>query len=314
MSATIQILRASDCSFDELATAFNRGFEGYAIPPAMTGEAMEERVSEQDILLDSSLVLSGEDGPAGIGLMGVRGARAWCGELAIAPAYRGGGWGRLLIERLIQVARARSLKEMWLEVLMENTPAFQLYQSLGFRIERELTTYSGPLGHQIARRAFTGPLMLQGLDDAGEEGEESLPERVPVAIEAHVALADYEALQLVRSSWEYERVVLDRLAAAGRLRALAISGEEEGSGPDAYLLAEVRENGAVRLMGFGARPGADAAGGLELATTLVSALTQQYAGATFSAAEVPPGDPRGPVLESAGCPVVYRYFEMALAL
>jgi GNAT superfamily N-acetyltransferase len=314
MSATIQILRASDCSFDELATAFNRGFEGYAIPPAMTAQAMEERVSEQDILLDSSLVLSGEDGPAGVGLMGVRGARAWCGELAVAPAYRGGGWGRLLIERLIHVARARSLKEMWLEVLTENTPAFQLYQSLGFRIERELTTYSGPLGHQVARRAFTGPLMLQGLGDAGEESEESAPERAPVAVEASRVLADYDALQLVRPSWEYERVVLDRLAAEGRLRALAISGEEEGQGPDAYLLVEVRENGAVRLMNFGARPGADAAGGLELATTLVSALTQQYAGATFSAAEVPPGDPRGPVLEAASCPVVYRYFEMALAL
>ncbi len=314
MSATIQILRASDCSFDELATAFNRGFEGYAIPPAMTAQAMEERVTEQDILLDSSLVLSGEDGPAGVGLMGVRGARAWCGELAVAPAYRGGGWGRLLIERLIQVARARSLKEMWLEVLTENTPAFQLYQSLGFRIERELTTYSGPLGHQIARRAFTGPLLLQGLGDAGEENEDSAPERAPVAIDAQVALAHYEALQLVRPSWEYERVVLDRLAAAGRLRALAIAGEEDGSSPDAYLLAEVRENGAVRLMNFGARPGADAAGGLELATTLVSALTQHYAGAIFSAAEVPPGDPRGPVLEAAGCPVVYRYFEMALAL
>src|SRR5579885_3315016 len=251
MSATIQILRASDCSFDELATAFNRGFEGYAIPPAMTAQAMEERVTEQDILLDSSLVLSGEDGPAGVGLMGVRGPRAWCGELAVAPAYRGGGWGRLLIERLIQVARARSLKEMWLEVLTENTPAFQLYQSLGFRIERELTTYSGPLGHQIARRAFTGPLMLQGLGDAGEENEDSAPERAPVAIDAQVALAHYEALQLVRPSWEYERVVLDRLAAAGRLRALAIAGEEDGSSPDAYLLAEVRENGAVRLMNFG---------------------------------------------------------------
>lgn len=314
MTATIQILRASDCSFDELATAFNRGFEGYAIPPAMTAQAMQERVTEQDILLDSSLVLSGEDGPAGVGLMGIRGERAWCGELAVAPAYRGGGWGRLLIERLIQVARARHLKEMWLEVLTENTPAFQLYQSLGFRIERELTTYSGPLGHQIARHAFTGPLMLPGLSDAGEEGEEVAPERLPVSVDAQLALADYEALQLERPSWEYERVVLERLAAAGRLQALAISSEEEGARTDAYLLAEVRENNVVRVMGFGARPGADAAGGLELATTLVSALTQHYAGATFSAAEVPPGDPRGPVLESAGCPVVYRYFEMALAL
>lgn len=314
MTATIQILRASDCSFDELATAFNRGFEGYAIPPTMTAQAMEERVTEQDILLDSSLVLSGEDGPAGVGLMGVRGERAWCGELAVAPTYRGGGWGRLLIERLIQVARSRHLQEMWLEVLTENTPAFQLYQSLGFRIERELTTYSGPLGHQIARRAFTGPLMLPGLGDAGEESEEGAPERPPVAIDAREALAYYDALQLVRPSWEYERVALERIAAAGRLRALAISDEEEGPLPDAYLLSEVRENGVVRMMGFGARPGADAAGGLELATTLVSALTQHYAGATFSAAEVPPGDPRGPVLEFAGCPMVYRYFEMALAL
>jgi GNAT superfamily N-acetyltransferase len=313
MPATPQIVRASECSFADLATALVRGFEGQN-PQPMTPQAMEKRVSDQDMVLDGSFVLLGEDGPAGLALMGIRGERAWCGELGVATIYRGQGYGRVLLERLIEEARARKLTQMWLEVLTHNTPAFQLYQSLGFRIERELTTYAGPLAQEVARRAFTGPLILPDLSDAGDAGEE-VPgaERQPVPIDVKVALEHFDALLVDRPSWEFERVVLERWAAAGQLQALAIAGEEEGAGPDAHLLAGVRGS-EVWLVGFGARPGADAAGGLELATALLSALAQQHAGAVFHAAEVPPGDPRGPVLEAAGCPVTSHFFEMVLAL
>ncbi len=310
MAATTQIVLASECSLEDLTTAFNRGFEGYLIPHALTPQALEERIKYQDILLDGSFILQSEDGPVGLALLGVRGERAWCGELAVAPAYRTQGLGRRLMERLIEEVRARRLTQLCLEVLTQNTAAFQLYQSLGFRIVRELTSYAGPLAHAVAQRAFTGPLLLPGLSDEGDDGEE-LPVRPPVTLEATAVLAHYEALQLVQPSWEFERPVLERLAAAGRLSALVIPGEANEM-PDAYLLTEVRES-QVRLVGFGARPGADIAGGLELATALLSTLSQHYAGFTFRADEVPPGDPRGPVLDTAGCPVTYRFFEMALA-
>jgi ribosomal protein S18 acetylase RimI-like enzyme len=308
-----QILRASEYTIDKLATAFTYGFEQYFVPHAMTPEAMAERVHYQDVVLDGSFVLQDDDGPAGLALLSARGARGWCCALGVAARHRGGGYGRILMERLIEEARQRGLKEMWLEVFTQNTPAFQLYQSLGFRIERELTDYAGALAHGVARRAFTGPLILPGLSDEGESEETPTAEQTPVEMDAESALARFEALQLVRPSWEFERPVLERLTADGRLRALAIAGEEASDGPDALLFYEALPK-EVRLLGFGARPGADVTGGLELATTLLSAVAREHPGAPFRAEEIPPGNPLAPVLEAAGCPVTHRLFEMALAL
>jgi ribosomal protein S18 acetylase RimI-like enzyme len=312
MPAT-QILRASEYTMEKLATAFTRGFEQYVVSHNMTPEAMAERVLYQDVTLDGSFVLQDEDSPAGLALLSVRGERGWCCALGVAAAYRGAGYGRILMERLIEEARQRRVKELWLEVFTQNTAAFQLYQSLGFHIERELTDYAGELARGVGRRAFTGPLILSGLSDDGA-GEDTLPgEWLPVAMEATAALAHFEELRLVRPSWEFERPVLERLAAAGRLQALAIPGEDESAGPEALLLCEALPQ-EVRLLGFGARPGADVTGGLELATTLLSAAAQEHPGVPFRAEEIPPGDPLGPVLEAAGCPAVHRLFEMVLAL
>src|SRR5579859_4249689 len=311
MPATPQIVRASQYTIDMLATAFTRGFEQYLVPHAMNPEAMAERVIYQDVMLDGSFVLQDEDGPAGVALLSVRGERGWCCAVGVAAAHRGGGYGRILMQRLIAEARARGLKEMWLEVFTQNTVAFQLYQSLGFRIERELTDYAGALERGVARRAFTGPLILPGLSAEDGEGEEFSPaDRMPVALDAATALAHYAELELVRPSWEFERPVLERLAQAGRLQALVIAGETEAALPDAMLLSAERPT-EIRLLAFGARPGADAAGGLELATALLGAISQQHPGARFTAEELPPGNPLGPVLEAAGCPAPQRLFEMA---
>jgi ribosomal protein S18 acetylase RimI-like enzyme len=313
MPASTQILRASAYAIDDLATAFTRGFEQYLVPHAMTPAAMAERVLYQDVNLDGSFVLQADDGPAGLALLSVRGERSWCCALAVAAAHRGEGYGRTLMEQLIAEARSRKLRQMWLEVFTQNTAAFQLYQSLGFQIERELTDYVGPLAHGVAQRAFTGPLLLSGLsDDAGEGEDLMLADRTPVEIEAAAALLHYAELEPVRPSWEFEQSVLERLASAGRLRSLAIPGED-GDAPDAYLLYEERPT-EIRLLAFGTRSGADVSGGLELATVLLGALSRQHPGARYNAEEIPPGNPLGPVLEAAGCPAAQRLFEMVLAL
>jgi ribosomal protein S18 acetylase RimI-like enzyme len=312
MPAT-EILRASEYTMEKLAVAFTRGFEQYYVPQSMSAEGMAERVFYQDVTLEASFVLQDEHGPAGLALLSIRGERGWCCALGVAVGYRRGGYGRALMERLIEEARQRHLKEMWLEVYTQNTAAFQLYQSLGFRIERELTNYDGMLERGVARRAFTGPLIIPGLSDEGDGEDGGTVEHLPVKMDAATALAFYDDLQVVRPSWEYERVVIDRLAAAGRALAWVIPGEDAAAGPDALLLGE-KQPDAVRLLAFGLRPGADVTGGLELTTILLSAFAQDYPGVPFRAEEVPPGNPLGPVLEAAGCPVTNRLFEMVLTL
>ncbi len=50
----------------------------------------------------------------------------------VAPAWQGRGFGRSLVEHLIDTARQHSTEALYLEVRPSNTPAVNLYQRLGF--------------------------------------------------------------------------------------------------------------------------------------------------------------------------------------
>jgi len=54
--------------------------------------------------------------------------------LGIHPAYRGQGWGELLLCHLLQAAINWPLERATLEVRVSNTAAIALYQKLGFQI------------------------------------------------------------------------------------------------------------------------------------------------------------------------------------
>jgi GNAT superfamily N-acetyltransferase len=315
MPGTTLIRRASECSLEELTLALKNGFQDYAFPFTRTPAQQAERMMLDDVVVEGSFVAFGEAGPVGAVLLGVRGERGWCSDLALAVEYRGQGVGRALMEQQIVEARSRKLARLQLEVLTNNTPALQLYQSLGFTIERELTDYFGPLPYGVEPHAFSGVLVPDF--EAGDAEDPTAAGRSPVPFDAAAAMRYYDAYHLVPPSWERERPLLERQIAAERVRALAVpphgQAGDEGAAPDAYLLYSEQE-GQLDLLAFGVRPGADVTGGLELATELLSALVGQHPQARFFALNVPPGDPLGPILESAGCPVVARTFEMLLML
>jgi ribosomal protein S18 acetylase RimI-like enzyme len=311
MPAATQIRRASECSLEAVTLALKNGYEDYAFPFTKTPEQQAERMREDDVVLEGSFVAFSEATPVGAVLLGVRGPRGWCSDLALAAEYRGQGVGRALMEQMLEEARARKLARLQLEVLTNNTPALQLYQSLGFVIERELTDYSGPLQYGVEAHAFSGVLIPDF--EAGEAEDPAAAGRSPVAFDPAVAMRYYDEYHLVQPCWELERPRLERRIAAGGVRALAVPGDEGEVVPNAYLLYAEQE-ARLDLLAFGARPEADVTGGLELATELLNALVGQQPQARFFALNVPPGDPLGPILENAGCPILAKTFEMLLPL
>jgi hypothetical protein len=160
----------------------------------------------------------------------------------------------------------------------------------------------------VEAHAFSGVLVPDFEADAAEESVG----RAPVAFDPAAVTRYYDEYHLAQPSWELERPLLERLIAAGKSRALAVPGDA-GDAPNAYLLYSEQE-AQLDLLAFGARPGADVTGGLELATGLLNALAGQHPQTRFFALNVPPGDPLGPILENAGCPVAAKTFEMLLTL
>jgi [ribosomal protein S18]-alanine N-acetyltransferase len=73
-----------------------------------------------------------------LGYAGVE-VSALCGEMdiiniAVAPAYRRRGVGRLLLERIVRLCGRRGVPLLWLRVRVSNRGARRFYRQMGFRL------------------------------------------------------------------------------------------------------------------------------------------------------------------------------------
>lgn len=144
---------ASGFNFEELAEIYNRSRVDYIVPMPMNARRMEEYIRNYDIDLDASAVsLNPDDEITGIGMLGVRDERAWITRLGVIPENRGRKTGRFLMESLLYQARQRNARQVQLEVIKGNEPAYNLFIKLGFRQTRELLIIRRPPGVPTTRQ------------------------------------------------------------------------------------------------------------------------------------------------------------------
>ncbi|MEM8933316.1 MAG: N-acetyltransferase [Acidobacteriota bacterium] len=137
------ILRpALDFPLDVLADVFTRGFEGYFVPIREQAESLAARLRLDSIDLALSRVAMLDDCPAGVVYVGVRGHQCRIAGMGVATEARRQGLGRRLMDEAITASRDAGLRQMVLEVIEQNEPAFALYRDLGFTIERRLVGYT----------------------------------------------------------------------------------------------------------------------------------------------------------------------------
>lgn len=125
----------------QLSDMNNTSFHGYSLPWIMTAEESAEywRVNQADA--NASVAMHDQHGAfVGLARMDTRGLRGRCGSFSIVPEFRGTGASILLAEQMVRVAREQGLKTLQLEVLAQNTRAFNVYEKVGFRTTRELLT------------------------------------------------------------------------------------------------------------------------------------------------------------------------------
>lgn len=134
MSASVrQAGRADADAIGRLLHDFNTEFEDVTPGP----EALAERVAEL-IAEGEMVVLLAGDGPDGLAVLRFRrsiwtpGLECYLAELYVAPALRGRGLGRELMQRALQVARERGADYIDLVTGEDDAAARLLYESLGF--------------------------------------------------------------------------------------------------------------------------------------------------------------------------------------
>jgi ribosomal protein S18 acetylase RimI-like enzyme len=70
--------------------------------------------------------------PVGFGLAVLERGAVGLFDLAVAPAHRGGGRGRALVQALLHWAAEAGASSAYLQVRAQNAPALRLYESMGF--------------------------------------------------------------------------------------------------------------------------------------------------------------------------------------
>jgi len=141
----LDIRSARSLSPGERAELFNAAYEGYLIPFHLDERQLASMDDTFDLDLDASRIAYRDGTTVGLGNLGVRGEDAWIGGVGVVPAERRSGVGEALMRALHEQARERGVRRVWLEVIVENTGAFALYEKLGYRTFREVEVWSLPL-------------------------------------------------------------------------------------------------------------------------------------------------------------------------
>ncbi len=138
----IELRAARSLSLSERAALFTAAYEGYVMPVHLDEAALGfmERSFGHD--LDASRVAFRDGEPVGLANLAVRGADAWIGGVGVVTSARRQGIGEQLMHAVHEEAWARGVERVWLEVIVENTKAFALYEKLGYRTTQDLEVWT----------------------------------------------------------------------------------------------------------------------------------------------------------------------------
>jgi RimJ/RimL family protein N-acetyltransferase len=261
------------------APAFNAVYENYVMPVALTDEQFRDHVTTHDVLASASPVWLDDSGEVvALALLGVRGERGWIGGFGIASAHRGRGLSHALTEETLANARDLGLRDVRLEVLVDNPRAIHAYETGGFARTRDLRV--------LVRPGDAPPLPVAALPTT------------PVPLDRALAIA--AAFDRTAPCWQREPA---SLAHVHGLEGLAFGNE---ASPSAAALAR-RVGDGLRIGLFAARDGTAAAGAL-------AALAARWPGAGITVVNEPEESPLQATYAACGFREVHRQHEMLRAL
>lgn len=249
---------------------------------------------------DCAVLVVGEGGRArgsGAALLAVQKDASWCGGLYVAPAYRGQGWAKRLMEQIQRRAVEREASHLQVEVLAWNQRARSFYHQLGYQEQRELLSWE--------RDPRQGPLPLPF---------ERLEEADPAQI-----LQNFYHWHKLAMPWQRRAPTLHRYLEHcsalpdGRASAnqIGLTIPAKDGAPVAYALVESRSAERLHILDMAVDPNADL---LDAGRPLVQALQLRYLDATLCLVNEPADSHLNRIFASFGFRVTARQYELTLDL
>jgi len=150
-NTAVKLIPVSQFTDEQLALIYNQTRVDYMVPMPMNAVRLGEYIKTYDVSREHSLVAQTQDGEMlGVNMLGLREDRAWITRLGVIPNTRRNRVGQILMEKLMEQAARLSINFVMLEVIKNNTPAYQLFLKLGFYEVGELLV--------LRRSPFTPPV------------------------------------------------------------------------------------------------------------------------------------------------------------
>jgi ribosomal protein S18 acetylase RimI-like enzyme len=140
----LEVRSARSLAPGERAALFNAAYEGYVLPFHLDEQQLAFMDNAFDVDLDASLVAFRDGAPVGLANLAVRGTDAWIAGVGVVTAARRSGVGEALMRALHEEARKRGVRRVWLEVIVENTGAYTLYEKLGYEVTQDVEVWTLP--------------------------------------------------------------------------------------------------------------------------------------------------------------------------
>jgi len=141
---SLELRSAQTLSVGERAELFTAAYEGYVVPMRIDEASLAWMEEKFDFDLDASRIAYRDGEPAGLANLAVRGQDAWIGGVGVVASARRAGLGEALMRAVHEEARTRGVQRVWLEVIVENTGAFALYEKLGYELVQDVEVWTLP--------------------------------------------------------------------------------------------------------------------------------------------------------------------------
>lgn len=276
MSNAIEYVPAAALSLEALAELFTRSFEQYYYPATVSAQDLAWRVRVEDIDLWRSLVLRADGEPAGVSLLAIRPACAWCGGFGVIMRHRGQGLAHGLAAATVASAREAGAPRLKLEALTRNERALKTYARAGFRLTRDLLIVEW-------RRAADQPAPPAPVDVIEADGR--------------ALLRSFDALHPHEPAWQRD---LASLLTRAPLQGYVLG---DVAHPRAYALVQPLGDDVGRVVDLAATRPEDAA-------PVIAALQARFE--RVSSVNEPEGSPPARALLAAGFAEVDRQHELEI--
>ena len=128
----IKLIPASKFTTAQLTAIYNQTRVDYLVPMPMNEARLVEYIHTYDVDLEHSVVAMQDDQMLGVAMLGLRKDRTWLTRLGVVPNTRRSGVGTALCDGFLEASEKLGIHFQMLEVIKNNTPAYNLFLKLGF--------------------------------------------------------------------------------------------------------------------------------------------------------------------------------------